>query len=125
MIVGVGVGLVDGDRFAAALARRGERLPERVFTPAERASGATGPARARSLGARLAAKAAARRALGLERMAWRDAEVVRRERAAPELRLHGAALDAARRLGVTDVRLTLSHDAGCCIGQVILQRGAP
>jgi len=121
MIVGLGIALVDVPRFEAALARRGARLCERLFTAGERAYADRRARGAESLAVRFAAKGAARRALGLPAAAWRDLEVVRAPRAAPELVFHGAVAERARELGVTKVALTLTHDAALCVGQVVLE----
>ena len=70
----------------------------------------------------MAAKIAARRALGLASVPWHEIEVERARGRAPRLALHGSAARAAARLGVTHTALTLTHDAVACIGQVVLER---
>ena len=70
---------------------------------------------------RLAAKIAARRALGLPAAAWHELEVRRSAGEAPSLHFHGRAARAAEALGVTHAALTLTHDAAACIGQVVLE----
>ncbi len=126
MIVGLGVELVDSARFAALVERFGERLLGRLFTAGERAyAGRKARGGAESLAVRFAAKAAARRALGLSRLAWQEAEVVRESGRAPTLRFHGAAHRRAGALGVRAVSLTLTHDPRWCVGQVVLEGGAP
>ena len=122
MIVGVGIEWLDVPRFEALEARFGERLRERLFTEEERAFAARKARGHESLAVRLAAKIAARRALGLRACSWRDVEVRRRKGRAPSLHFAGAAAEAAARLGVDRVSLTLTHDAAACIGQVVLER---
>ncbi len=121
MIVGVGIEWLDVPRFEALEARFGERLHERVFTAGERAFAARKRRGHESLAVRLAAKLAARKALGLPHAPWRDIEVERRPGRAPDLRLHGEAARAAAALGVTRVSVTLTHDAAACVGQVVLE----
>lgn len=121
MIVGVGVGWVDVPRFEAALARRPDRLRDKVFTESERAFAARRARGYESLAVRFAAKVAARRALGLRQAQWQDVEVRRRPGRPPTMHFYGAAARAARRLGVTHCAVTLTHDALCCIGQVVLE----
>ena len=121
MIVGLGVELVETERFEAALDRFGERLHARLFTSAERAYAAGRARAAESLGVRFAAKVAARRALGDPRVRWTEVEVVRGARQAPRLALHGAAATAARTLGARHWNVTLSHDASWCVSQVVLE----
>ena len=122
MIVGIGIELVDVPRFAAADRRYGARLRERLFTPAERAFAERKARGCESLAVRFAAKVAARRALRLRSASWHDLEVVRAPGEAPALVLRGAALRAAGSLAVTNVAVTLTHDASWCIGQVVLER---
>jgi holo-[acyl-carrier protein] synthase len=129
VIVGVGVEIVDTARFEAVLDRFGERFRERLFTAEERAhlasSGSHRTERgAQSLAARFAAKLAARRALSVPSLPWREIEVVRAGHGAPTLLLRGAAQQVARSVGVDYIALTLTHDAQWCIGQVILESSA-
>ena len=123
MIVGLGVELVDAARFESLLARFGQRLRARLYTEAEQAYAASRGRSAESLAVRWAAKVAARRALGLRSLPWRDVEVVREGEGAPALRFHRRAAAAAQRLGVRHVALSLSHEAGLCIGHVVLEDG--
>lgn len=127
MIVGVGIEWLDVPRFEALEARFGERLRERVFTEEERAFADRKARGHESLAVRMAAKIAARRALGLPFARWQDVEVRRRQGRAPSLHFRGEAARAAEALGVTHVALTLTHDAAACIGQVVLEseEGAP
>jgi holo-[acyl-carrier protein] synthase len=120
VIVGLGLELVEIERFARAEARFGERLGARLFTDAERSAARALESRA----GRFAVKAAALRALGLPPARWRDVEVVGGRGVAPALRLHGSAEARARDLGVRSSSVSLSHDAGACVGHVILENGA-
>jgi len=121
VILGLGIGLVEVPRFEAMEERHRERLHAKVFTAGERAYASRRKRGYESLAVRLAAKLAARRALGLASAGWHDFEVTRAPGRPPVMRFHGAAADAAARLGVTDVALTLTHDALCCVGQVVLE----
>ena len=123
MIVGVGVEWLDVPRFEALERRHGDRLLARIFTAGERAFAARRARGHESLAVRFAAKVAARRALGLRAARWHELEVVREPRHAPQMVFHGEAARAAERLGVTRISLTLTHDAACCVGQVVLEGG--
>jgi holo-[acyl-carrier protein] synthase len=115
MIVGVGIDVVDVDRFVASLTRT-PGLRERLFTPAE---AELPPA---SLAARFAAKEAIAKSLGAPAgLAWHDAEVVKEEGGRPRFVLTGTVLASARALGATDVHLSLSHDAGIASAIVVLE----
>ncbi len=121
MIVGVGIELVDRQRFESLLDRFGNRLRERLFTDGEREYAARNRRAGESLAVRFAAKLAAKRALQTNALRWRDIEVVRDRQGPPTLRLTGGAERAARRAGVSKIALTLTHDAQWCVGQVILE----
>lgn len=124
-IAGIGVQLVDVARFEAALARYGDRMRRRLFTPEERAYAAQRALDSHSLAVRFAAKLAGRRALGLAAPRWQELEVVRERGQAPTLRLHGRAAERAEGFGVDRIALTLTHDEAFCIGQVILEGANP
>jgi len=121
VIVGVGIELVDRQRFESLLDRFGDRLRDRLFTDGEREYAARNKRDGESLAVRFAAKLAARRALQTTALRWRDIEVVRDRQGPPTLRLTGGAERAARRAGVSNIALTLTHDAQWCVGQVILE----
>jgi holo-[acyl-carrier protein] synthase len=125
MIVGLGIEWLDVPRFEAIERRFGERLRERLFTEGELAFASRRARGSESLAVRLAAKLAARRALGMRAVRWHDLEVVRAGGLRPELHLHGEASRVAARLGVTHVSVTLTHDAAACLGQVVLEARAP
>jgi holo-[acyl-carrier protein] synthase len=115
VIIGVGIDVVDIDRFAASLDRTAG-LRDRLFTAEE---ARRPPA---SLAARFAAKEALAKALGAPvGMQWLDAEVRTDEAGRPSLRLTGTVLDQARRLDVRHTHLSLSHDAGIASAVVILE----
>ena len=61
-------------------------------------------------------------------MAWRDIEVQRSDDGACHLALHGRAAEAAERLGVTHIALSLSHDgdyAGAVVTALCGPQAAP
>jgi holo-[acyl-carrier protein] synthase len=105
--VGVGVDVVEIDRFAESLRRR-PRLAERCFTDAEQAYCSRKPFPPQHYAARFAAKEAVGKALGIGMTRWREVEVVR-GRGAPTIALHGTYAERARQLGVTAVHVSLTH----------------
>ena len=121
MIVGVGIELVERERFETLLDRYGDRLRGKLFTDGEREYAARNQRDGQSLAVRFAAKLAVRRALQASALRWRDIEVVRNRQGPPTLRLTGGADRAASRAGVSNIALTLTHDAQWCVGQVILE----
>ncbi|GAB3160254.1 holo-ACP synthase [Myceligenerans halotolerans] len=115
MIIGVGIDVVDVDRFMATLERT-PRLREKLFTPAERDLPPS------SLAARFAAKEAIAKALGApDGMRWHDATVHRVVGGPPEVELIGTVAARADELGVRHWHLTISHDAGISSAMVIAE----
>src|SRR6187200_3420421 len=103
---GVGIDLLDVERFERALERR-PRLADRLFTDAEREYAAGRARPAMHLAARFCAKEAVAKALGLTAWSWRDVEVVATE-GAPEVALSGSVGRRAAELGVT-ATVSLTH----------------
>jgi holo-[acyl-carrier protein] synthase len=114
-IVGLGLDLVRIERFEEALARRGSRLVERLFTEAERAYCERRASRVASYAGRFAVKEAVMKVLGTgwaRGVRWRDIEVVRPPGGAPTVLLHGRTAEIARERGIARVWITITHDAG-------------
>jgi holo-[acyl-carrier protein] synthase len=105
-VAGVGLDLLDIERFERALERR-PRLAERLFTQGERDYAAAHARPGRHLAARFCAKEAVAKALDLTGWSFRDVEVVATE-AAPLVRLSGSAARRAEELGVA-VEVSLTH----------------
>ena len=115
MIVGVGIDVVDIERFRGQLERT-PRLLERLFTPAER------ELRTASLAARFAAKEALSKALGAPvGLRWTDATVHRDPDGRPRIEVAGTIAKRAGELGVTSFHLSMSHDAGIASAVVIAE----
>jgi holo-[acyl-carrier protein] synthase len=115
MIVGVGIDVVDVERFMKTLERT-PGLRTKVFTPAEASKP---PA---SLAARFAAKEALAKALGAPAgMHWHDAEVRTDDTGRPWLEITGTVAERAAQLGVQSMHLSLSHDAGIASAVVVLE----
>jgi holo-[acyl-carrier protein] synthase len=115
MILGVGIDVVDVDRFATSLVRT-PALKEKLFTPGERERGIA------SLAARFAAKEALAKSLGAPRgLRWHDAEIVTLDDGRPELRVTGTVAALAESLGIKGFHVSLSHDAGIASAVVIAE----
>ena len=124
MIVGVGLDLTEIPRIAAMMQRWGERFTRKIFTDGER-SYAAGRARpADHLAARVSAKEATLKALGVPSgLSWHDMEVVKRRGARPELVLTGRALEASVAMGISRVHLTITHAADVACAVVVAEAG--
>jgi holo-[acyl-carrier protein] synthase len=115
VILGVGIDVVDIQRFGESLERT-PAMRERLFTVAERQRSLT------SLAARFAAKEALAKALGAPTgMAWHDAEVVNASSGDPRFEIRGSVLARATELAVASVHVSLSHDAGIASAVVVLE----
>ncbi len=113
MLVGVGLDVIEVARIRGAVARRGERLLSRLFTPAELeyCLEAAEPERGRRLAARFAAKEAVRKSLGAGRSeaGWRDVEITRAPSGQPGVILHGRLALSAKRQGVSRILISMAH----------------
>lgn len=124
-IVGIGVDLVDVARVASILERR-KTFVERVFTPPEIAYCERQANPAESYAARWAAREACRKALGGVRdMRWHDVRVDRAPTGAPALVLEGAVKARADRLGVTEVKVALTHERRMAAAFCVAVRADP
>jgi holo-[acyl-carrier protein] synthase len=114
-IVGIGIDVVDVSRFEQTLVRT-PGLRTRLFTIAERQRPIA------SLAARFAAKEALAKALGAPAgLVWTDAEVVTDDEGRPRLALAGTVAARAESLGVQQIHVSLSHDAGIASAVVVLE----
>jgi holo-[acyl-carrier protein] synthase len=123
VIIGIGVDVVDLDRFAAVLART-PALRTRLFTPAELVRDGE-PRPIASLAARFAAKEALIKAFGTSAgLSWQELEVVSDDQRNPDLVLHSGARRVADARGVSAVHLSLSHDGPVATAFVIIEGAA-
>jgi holo-[acyl-carrier protein] synthase len=115
MIIGVGIDVADVARFGQALERT-PRLLQRLFTESERPLGLN------SLAATFAAKEALAKALGAPvGLHWTDVSVLRGDDGRPRLRIWGTVEARAAALGVHQLHVSLSHDAGIASAVVIAE----
>jgi holo-[acyl-carrier protein] synthase len=115
VIVGVGIDVVDIDRFERSL-RRTPGLRTRLFTETEQ------PMAVHSLAARFAAKEALAKALGAPGgLRWTDAEIRRAPDGRPALYVKGTVAVAAEQRGVGRWHVSLSHDGGIATAIVIAE----
>src|SRR6266550_4358687 len=105
-LTGIGIDVTEIARFEEALARR-PRLAERLFTDDERSYAGARARPAQHLAARFCAKEAVAKSLGLEGWAFTDVELV--PGTPPSVRLAGRAECRARQLGVSSIRISLTH----------------
>lgn len=118
MKLSTGVDLVDIARIRDAIERHGERFITRIFTEAEQHECG---GRFSSFAARFAAKEATAKALGcgIGDVGWLDIEVKGDENHAPHLYLRGEGERRAKKLGLSDWSVSLSHTETQAIAFVV------
>ena len=118
-VLETGVDIVEIPRVGELVRRYGERFRARVYTDREWSDCA---GRVASLAARFAAKEATIKALGSREPALHEIEVVRPAASRPRIRLRGRAAEVARRQGVRELALSLSHARDHAVAVVVLRR---
>lgn len=125
MIFGTGVDIVEIARFERFLAQGNDALIRRLFTDLEIGYCSEKRLAAQHYALRFAAKESFLKALGTglrDGLSWQDVEVVNDELGKPSLKLYGKAQEMFARADLTGCFLSLSHDAGCAIAMVVLER---
>lgn len=124
MIVGTGIDIAEVPRIAHSIERFGDRFIRRIFTEGEIRYCDAKANRVERYAARFAAKEAAMKALGTgwnHGVRWRDIEVARKPGSRPTILFHGVAAQFAKRLGATNIALSLTHTEDQAFAQVILE----
>ena len=118
MILGVGIDIVDIKRFKAALQRWGDAFTERLFTEDELSYCLKMRRPEVHFAARFAAKEAFFKAIGIKEgiRCFKDISVFRADDGEPTLNV--PALPPSTRL-----HLSISHDGGNCVAQVVAEQG--
>jgi holo-[acyl-carrier protein] synthase len=122
---GVGLDVVEVARVRRLLSRQGERALARLFTPGERRYCDGRAARDRHYAVRIAAKEAVFKALSgsndARAIGWREIEVRADGMGRPEILLHARASTRARELGVSRVRISLTHSDTVAAAVAVLE----
>lgn len=115
MIIGIGIDVVDVERFKATLERT-PRMIEKLFHERER------DMPIESLAARFAAKEAIAKSLGSPGgMVFHDAIIERQTGQPPKVEVVGTVASVAEEKGVRNFHLSLSHDGGIATAMVIAE----
>lgn len=114
MIFGIGVDLVDIERFATT-SQRTPSVAHRVLTTAELEL----PTESQAV--RFAAKEALAKAIGKNSMNWHDVCVVNDENGKPHFEFSDAGKSVLRANNINKVHISLSHDAGVATAFVIAE----
>lgn len=121
-IVGVGLDVVSVPKMSRLLAAGGSAFLERGWTQRERSDANDDPER---LAARWAVKEAVMKCLGLgiSDLDPRDIEVDSSESGVPSARLRGAAAEWSRRLGISKIHVSASHEGGWAAAIAVVASG--
>ena len=124
MIKGIGTDIVKVSRIGDMMARHSTRFLGRVFTPQEILQASNCKPEKLYFAARWAAKEAFSKALGTgigEKCAWLDINVVSDPNGRPSLEISGTALETARKKGVENIQVSISHEDNYAIAFVVLE----
>ena len=111
-MIGVGSDIIEVDRVEGAFNRHGDRFLKRIFTTEERDYCFSMKKPFPHLAARFAAKEAVSKSFttGIGRhLRWTSVSIYNKSRGQPLVRLDEKGLDLLRKVGATDVLVTLSH----------------
>ena len=121
-MLSVGVDIVEIPRIQAALERWGHRFLNKVYTPGElEYCGQRVP----ELAVRFAGKEAVMKVLGTGNrgVAWREVEIVPLKGGKPTVWLHCRAEARARKLGLKEVAISLSHSQEYAVASAVGSTG--
>lgn len=114
----IGVDIIEVGRVKKAISRWGSRFLHRIYTHGELELYHNQPS---SLAARFAGKEAVIKALGTAKdrgFRWKDIEILSEPSGKPLVRLHGKAKRQSRKLGLSDISISLSHSRDYAIALV-------
>ena len=121
-VLGLGVDIVEIERFDGVIQRQGQKFLDRVFLPSEQAYCRPHRHAARCYAARFAAKEAVAKALGTgigAELGWLDIEICRKATGQPFVVLHGTGGETARRIGLGEILVSLSHSDHSAVANAI------
>jgi holo-[acyl-carrier protein] synthase len=124
MIVGIGTDVCSIERIRKSLDRFGERLVNRILTPAERPRFARTRDKAGHLAKRFAAKEAFSKAIGTGIHApftWHSITVTRNPKGRPGIEPNAAMAKHLEKLGVTGAHISLTDDGDVAMAFVVLE----
>src|SRR6185437_1214889 len=112
-LVGIGLDLIDLERFTSLYGAQDPDVLARCFTPRELAEVGNGADTMERLAARFAAKEAVLKVIGglQDGMSLTDIEIGREPDGKPTVVLFGMALSQAKAHGATHLHLSLTHSA--------------
>lgn len=112
-MIKIGTDICSVKRIEAAYERFGQRFLERILTEEEmRYVLSQPPHTVARLAGRFAAKEAASKTLGTgwHGVHWKEIEILRKPSGEPEIRLHGRAIEVAKKRGLDHFDVSVSHE---------------
>jgi len=124
MIVGIGIDIADQTRLQRSLERHGEHIIQRIFTEKEIAACQRYREKTEHYAGKFAVKEAFMKAvgMGIAKIEFKEIEVLNHENGAPYLITSGKAQKVIEQLKVTNIHISISHDANIAAAVVILER---
>ena len=130
MIFGIGTDIADCVRVGSIYAKHGHHFVRNILTPAELERMAELKDPKEYIAGRWAAKEAFSKALGTgmcAECAFVEIEVLSDDRGKPFVKLYAATAETAKRLGITRIHVSISHERELATAFVVLETadGAP
>jgi holo-[acyl-carrier protein] synthase len=124
LTVQVGVDIVGVERVTKLITAHPGAVDE-LFTPAEQAYCLRKRRKYEHLAGRFAGKEAVLKAVGTgmrRRMRWTEVEILNGVAGRPRVELHGEVAEQARRRGIRDLDLSISHSDGLALAHAVAIR---
>ena len=124
MIFGIGTDIADCNRVGSIYAKHGHHFVKNILTPAELERMAQLRDPKEFIAGRWAAKEAFSKALGTgmcAECAFVEIEVLSDERGKPFVKLYAATAETAKRLGITHIHVSISHERELATAFVVLE----
>ena len=124
MIFGIGTDIADCTRVGSIYAKHGHHFVKNILTPAELERMAELKDPKEFIAGRWAAKEAFSKALGTgmcEECAFVEIEVLSDERGKPFVKLYAATAETAKRLGISRIHVSISHERELATAFVVLE----
>ncbi len=112
MIIGLGTDIVEIVRIGQMIERHGELFLQRVYTEEEIRYCQRRKECYQHFAGRWAAKEAVMKTLGtgwVRGVGWQNIEVLTKKSGQPTIHIRGSAVDLARKMGIHEVLITISH----------------
>jgi holo-[acyl-carrier protein] synthase len=124
MIIGLGIDITDQKRIEESIAQFGDSFLQRILTETEIAACARYRFPVEHYAGKFAVKEAFMKAIGtgLKQVTFHEIEVLNRESGAPYLVTSGKAQQFLKALEVTQVHVSISHDAHLAVAVVVVEK---